>query len=113
MSDSGSSVHGISQARIHWSGWPFPSPEDLPNTGSESTSPVLSVTSLPPHLLPPGETCKLFFFLSILCGLTGFLKLFIYLLLAVLGLHCYEGFPLVVLHGLLMTVASLVSEHGL
>ena len=26
----GSSVHGISQARIYWSGLPFPSPGDLP-----------------------------------------------------------------------------------
>ena len=54
-----------------------------------------------------------FFFLSILCGLTGFFKLSIYLFLVVLGLHCYEGFPLVLVHGLLITVASLVSEHSL
>ena len=45
-----------------------------------------------------------------------------YLLLAVLGLHCFEGFSLVVasggyslvaVHGLLTVVASLVAEHGL
>ena len=35
------------------------------------------------------------------------------LFLVVLGLHCYEGFPLVLVHGLLITVASLVSEHSL
>ena len=38
----------------------------------------------------------------------------IYLLfLAVLGLHCYVGYSLVMLHGLLIAVASLVVEHGL
>ena len=34
----GSSVHGISQARI-LSGSPFPSPGDLPNLGIELVSP--------------------------------------------------------------------------
>ena len=29
----GSFVHGISQARIHWNGLPFPSPGDLPTQG--------------------------------------------------------------------------------
>ena len=33
----GSSVHGISQARI-WSGLPFPSPGDLPNPGIKPMS---------------------------------------------------------------------------
>ena len=32
---SGSSVHGILQARC-WSGLPFPRPEDLPDPGSNS-----------------------------------------------------------------------------
>ena len=45
-----------------------------------------------------------------------------YLFLAVLGLHCCVrafsscgkwGLPLVVVHGLLIAVASLVVEHGL
>ena len=36
----GSSVHGISQTRIYWSGLPFPPPGDLPNPGIESASPV-------------------------------------------------------------------------
>ena len=26
----------------YWSGWPFPSPEDLPNPGIEPTSPALA-----------------------------------------------------------------------
>ena len=30
-----------------WSGWPFPSPGDLPNTGIESRSPALQADSLP------------------------------------------------------------------
>ena len=35
----GSSVHGILQARINWSGLPFPPPGDLPNPGIEAFSP--------------------------------------------------------------------------
>ena len=49
----GSSVHGISQARIlEW--LPFPSPGDLPNLGIELTSPVLGgglFTTKPPGKL--------------------------------------------------------------
>ena len=31
----------------YWSGWPFPSPGDLPNPGIEPRSPVLQADSLP------------------------------------------------------------------
>ena len=31
----------------YWSGWPFPSPGDLPNPGSEPRSPPLQADSLP------------------------------------------------------------------
>ena len=31
----------------YWSGWPFPSPGDLPNPGTELRSPALQVDSLP------------------------------------------------------------------
>ena len=31
----------------HWSGWPFPSPGDLPNPGIKPRSPSLQVDSLP------------------------------------------------------------------
>ena len=34
----------------HWSGLPFPSPEDLPNPGIKPTSPSLQVDSLPLNL---------------------------------------------------------------
>ena len=45
-------VHGILQATIlEWE--PFPSPENLPNPGIESTSPSWQVDSLPAE--PPGE----------------------------------------------------------
>ena len=37
----------------HWSGWPFPSPRDLPNPGIEPGSPALRTDSLPPE--PPGK----------------------------------------------------------
>ena len=51
-----------------------------------------------------------------------YIILFIYLLLAVLGLHCSaqafsscseRGLLFVAVHGLLIAVASLVAEHGL
>ena len=31
----------------HWSGWPVPSPGDLPNPGIECRSPALQADSLP------------------------------------------------------------------
>ena len=36
----------------YWSGLPFPSPEDLPNPGSEPGSPALQADALPSE--PPG-----------------------------------------------------------
>ena len=45
-SPPGSSVHGISQARIlEW--LPFPSPGDLPDPGIKLTSPALQADTLP------------------------------------------------------------------
>ena len=49
-SPSGSSVHGILQAR---SELPWPPPGDLPNPGIKSTSPALQADSLPTE--PPGK----------------------------------------------------------
>ena len=54
-------------------------------------------------------------------GMVCFLKIFIYLFLAALGLRCCAGFSscrergllFVVECGLLIVVASLVAEHGL
>ena len=37
----------------YWSGLPFPSPGDLPNTGIEPRSPTLRADALPSE--PPGE----------------------------------------------------------
>ena len=37
----------------YWSGWPFPSPRDLPNPGIEPRSPALQADSLPAE--PPGK----------------------------------------------------------
>ena len=48
---SGSSVHGIFQARVLE--WPFPSPEDLPDPGVEPRSPTLQADALPSE--PPGK----------------------------------------------------------
>ena len=45
-SPSGSSVHGILQARI-WSGLPFAPPGDLPDPGIEPRSLALQADSLP------------------------------------------------------------------
>ena len=47
----GFSVHGIFSRQEYWSGWPFPSPGDLPNPQIEPTSPALtggSFTTVPP-----------------------------------------------------------------
>ena len=38
--------------REYWSGFPFPSPGDLPNPGMEPRSPVLQTDTLPSE--PPG-----------------------------------------------------------
>ena len=46
------SEHGILQAK-YWSGLPCPSPEDLPNPGTEAGSPALQANSLPSK--PPGQ----------------------------------------------------------
>ena len=37
----------------YWSGLPFPSPKDIPNSGIKSVSAALQVDSLPPE--PPGK----------------------------------------------------------
>ena len=37
----------------YWSGWPFPSPEDLPNPGIKPRFPALQADSLPDE--PPGK----------------------------------------------------------
>ena len=37
----------------YWSGWPFPSPGDLPDPGSERRSPALQADFLPSE--PPGN----------------------------------------------------------
>ena len=51
-SPTGSSVYGISQARM-WHGLPFPSPGSLPDPGIEPGSPALEADSLPSE--PPGK----------------------------------------------------------
>ena len=38
----------------YWSGWPFPSPEDLPNPGIEPGCPALQAELLPSE--PPGKS---------------------------------------------------------
>ena len=43
----------------HWSGLPFSSPGDLPDSGTELRSPVLQVDSLPSE--PPDLTTKISF----------------------------------------------------
>ena len=131
----------------YWSGQPFPSPGDLPNPGIELGSPALQADSLPaePQRKPKNGVGSL----SLLQGIfptqglnpshphcrwilyqlshkgspitAGFLLLLKFiLLLAVPGLHCWEGFSSVVVSrgnflgevfGLFSAVASLVVEH--
>ena len=49
----GSSLRGILQARVEWSGLPFPSPRDLPNPGIKPGSPALEADALSSE--PPGK----------------------------------------------------------
>ena len=47
-------IQSVEFSRLqYWSGYLFPSPEDLPNSGIESRSPALQVDSLPDE--PPAE----------------------------------------------------------
>ena len=41
----------------YWSGWPFPSPGDVPNPGIKPMSPALWADSLPAE--PPGKRLNL------------------------------------------------------
>ena len=54
----GSSVHGIARQE-YWSGWPFPSPGDLPDLGIKPRSPILLADSLLSE--PPGEPIRYLF----------------------------------------------------
>ena len=62
-SSPGSSVHGILQGRS-WSGYPFPSPGDRPNTVIEPGSPALQADSLLSELPGPIILSILFIYLS-------------------------------------------------
>ena len=48
----------------YWSGWPFPSPGDLPNPGIELESPALQADSSPsqPPGKPKGNRCDIYKF---------------------------------------------------
>ena len=50
------------EAQEYWSGWPIPSPGDLPDPGIEQGSPVLQADSLPTEL--SGKPIILTYFLS-------------------------------------------------
>ena len=79
-----------------------------------SSSPLIAILPRVATIL----TCNI-----IVCQFLNFLSIeFIYLFLAVPGLHCYIGFSLiatsrsytlVVVHRLLIAVASLIAEHRL
>ena len=49
----------------YWSGWPFPSPGDLPDPGVEHRSAALQADSIPPE--PQGSLVSTF-----CCHITGF-----------------------------------------
>ena len=52
-SPPGFSVHGIIQQE-HWSGLPFPSPGDLPDSGIEPASPMSPALQADPIPAEPG-----------------------------------------------------------
>ena len=47
------------EAQEYWSGWPIPSPVDLPNAGIELGFPALQVDSLPTELLAQDQGTKI------------------------------------------------------
>ena len=55
----------------YWSGWPFPSPGDLPNLGTESRYPALQEDSLPAE--PPGKTKTVSRYCQVFPGVKSFL----------------------------------------
>ena len=55
-SPAGDSVHGFSRQE-YWSGLPFPSPEDLPDSGTEPEFTALQADSLPSE--PPGKSPRM------------------------------------------------------
>ena len=52
----------------YWSGFPFPSPGDLPNPGIEPRSPALQADTLTPE--PPGKHCYTIYMCNSLCNLS-------------------------------------------
>ena len=51
----------------YWSGFPFPSPEDFPDPGIESGSPVLQADSLPTELLGKPYICIYIYIYMCVC----------------------------------------------
>ena len=66
----GSSVQEFSRQE-YWSGLPFPSPEDLPNPGTEPGFSALQVVSLPTEL--PGKPHLLTTYLDLGGQIVGFM----------------------------------------
>ena len=61
-SPPGSSVHGILQTE-YWSGLPFPTPGDLPDSGIKPTSPESPALARGFFTTePPGNKCKQYLF---------------------------------------------------
>jgi len=59
----------------YWSGFPFPSPEDFPDPGIESGSPVLQADSLPTELLGKPYICIYIYIYVCVCVCTHINKL--------------------------------------
>ena len=58
-----------SSRQEYWSGWPFPTPGDLPDTGIKPRSPAVHAHSLPSE--PQGSQCLIgikyfYFFLNLI-----------------------------------------------
>ena len=49
----------------YWSGWPFPSPGDLPDTGIEAGSPALQAESLPSESPEKPPNTLIFFVIEV------------------------------------------------
>ena len=84
------------EAQEYWSGYPIPSPENLPNPGIKPGSPALQVDSLPTELHNRGDPCTrldklrlshLHFYKQNL----NQRKMFLFMLLLVLLLSCFSS----------------------
>ena len=81
----------------YWSGLPFPSPEDLPNPGTEPRSPALQADSLPSE--PPGKSMLSYRDFIVLCFMAHFELLYFEQSVFVKGIKSVSRFIFMPING--------------